>query len=48
MLQPRVYASHLPCLLLSSPIIRYDTRCYFNVCSKADISHLNIPHGTDN
>ena len=27
---------------------RYDTRCYFNVCSKADISQLNLPHGTDN
>ena len=28
--------------------IRYDTRFYFNVRSKADISQLNIPHGTDN
>ena len=28
--------------------IQYDTRCYFNVCSKADISQLNLPHGTDN
>ena len=28
--------------------IRYDTRCYFNVLSKADISPLNLPHGTDN
>ena len=27
---------------------RYDTRCYFNVRSKADISQLNLPHGTDN
>jgi len=26
----------------------YDTRCYFNVRSKADISQLNLPHGTDN
>jgi len=26
--------------------IRYD-RCYFNVRSKADISQLNLPHGTD-
>jgi len=25
-------------------IIRYDTRCYFNVCSKADMSQLNLPH----
>jgi len=28
--------------------IRYDTRCDFNVRSKADISQLNLPHGTDN
>ena len=28
--------------------IRYDTRCYFNVRSKADISQLDLPHGTDN
>ena len=28
--------------------IRYATRCYFNVRSKADISQLNLPHGTDN
>ena len=30
--------------------IRYDTRCYFNVRSIADIglSQLNLPHGTDN
>ena len=28
--------------------IRCDTRCYFNVRSKADISQLNLPHGTDN
>ena len=30
--------------------VRYDTRCYFNVRSKADISQLNLglPHGTDN
>ena len=25
--------------------IRYDTRCYFNVRSKADVSQLNLPHG---
>ena len=24
---------------------RYDTRCYFNVRSKADISQLNLPQG---
>ena len=28
--------------------IRYDTRCYFNVRSKADMSRLNLPHGNDN
>jgi len=25
--------------------IRYDTRCYFNVRSKADMSQLNLLHG---
>jgi len=29
-------------------MLRYDTRCYFNVRSKADMSQLNLPHGTDN
>jgi len=28
--------------------IRYDTRCYFNVRSIANMSQLNLPHGTDN
>ena len=28
--------------------VRYDTRCYFNVRSKADMSQLNLPHGTNN
>ena len=28
--------------------IRYDTRCYFNVRSKANMSQLILPHGTDN
>ena len=28
--------------------IRYDTRCYFNVRSKANMRQLNLPHGTDN
>ena len=26
----------------------YDTRCYFNVGSKADMSQLNLPRGTNN
>jgi len=25
--------------------VRYDTRCYFNVRWKADMSQLNLPHG---
>ena len=25
--------------------IRYDTRCYFNVHSKANMSQLNLLHG---
>ena len=29
-------------------MIRYDTRCYFNVRSKANTSQLNLPHGNDN
>jgi len=28
--------------------MRYDTRCYFNVRSKADMSQLNLPHRNDN
>jgi len=39
-----IYAEHFPL----SDKLRYDTRCYFNVRSKADISQLNLPHGTDN
>jgi len=33
---------------VSRELLRYDARCYFNVRSKADISQLNLPHGTDN
>jgi len=29
-------------------LIRYDTRCDFNVRSKANTSQINLPHGTDN
>jgi len=29
-------------------IIQYDTRCYFNVQLKADMSQFNLPHGTNN
>ena len=38
----------LTLVALLTSLIRYDTRCYFNVRSKADISQLNLPHGTDN
>ena len=38
------YARQFP----ANDTIRCDTRCYFNVRSKADISQLNLPHGTDN
>jgi len=27
--------------------VRYDTRCYFNLRSKADLSQFNLPHGTN-
>ena len=33
---------------LEEVMIRYDTRCYFNVRSKADMSQLNLPRGIDN
>ena len=40
------------CLALSDSsvqfFIRYDTRCYFDVRSKADMSRLNLQHGNDN
>ena len=32
--------------VVQSHTIRYDTRSYFNVHSKTDISQLNLPHGT--
>jgi len=35
-------------LLHCAGSVRYDTRCYFNVRSKADMSRLNLPHGDDN
>jgi len=36
------------CSLRNEIIVRYDTRCYFNVRSKADMSQLNLPHENDN
>ena len=32
----------------SSSTIRYYSRCYSNVRSKADMSQLNLPHGNNN
>jgi len=37
------YVSRAP----SSVVTQYDTRCYFNVRSKADMSQLNLPHGNN-
>jgi len=34
-----------PSSVLLHQEVRYDTRCYFNVRSKADVSQLNLPHG---
>jgi len=43
------HTQHLfPQLEVPYDTIRYDTRCYFNVRSKANMSQLNLPHGTDN
>ena len=36
------------CSVPACGTIRYDTGCYFNVRSKADMSRLNLPHGNDN
>jgi len=35
-------------LASNSGVLRYATRCYSNVRSKADMSQLNLPHGNDN
>ena len=35
-------------IIVHAITIRYDTRCYFNVRSKADMNRLNLPHGDDN
>jgi len=34
--------------LVNHGTTRYDTRCHFNVRSKADMNRLNLPHGDDN
>ena len=33
---------------VANDTIRYDTRRYYNVSSKADMGQLNLPHGNDN
>jgi len=43
-----LYTCHFFLYQFTNVVIRYDTRCYFNMRSKADISQLNLPHGTDN
>jgi len=35
------------CDKTATSTIRYDTKCYFNVRSKADMSQLNLPQGND-
>ena len=44
----RPNCSHLDGTIHSRALLRlrYDTRCYFSVRSIADISQLNLPHGT--
>ena len=49
--QHRDRQTHRPrnsCDTIRYDTIRYVTRCRFNVRSKADISQLNLPHGTNN
>jgi len=43
-----VVVKGLCCLQSRLEHIRYDTRCYINLRSKANMSQLNLPHGTDN
>jgi len=44
--QCRINANRGPLLTPDKDLsIRYDTRCYFNVRSKANMSQLNLPHG---
>ena len=49
--RPKESSCNSVCLILvrvENFTIRYETRCYFNVRSKAIMSQLNLPHGTDN
>ena len=47
-LSRRCYRNGLRWVGLGPATIRYDTRCYFNVRWKANMSQLHLPHGTDN
>jgi len=41
------FTTHMPLLTATTASgLQYDTRSYFNVRSKADISQLNLLHGT--
>ena len=42
------YIERARSLSLRRDTIRYDTRCHFNVRSKADTSQLNLPRGNGN
>ena len=42
------YINNLRQPIVGNRTIRYDTRCYFNVRSKADMSQLNLPRGNNN
>ena len=41
---PRGPVRHVASFTPQHAAVRYGTRCYFNVRSKADISQLNLPH----
>ena len=45
---PYAYVTSLTNTIHWNEMLQYDTRCYFNVQSKADMSRLNLPHGTNN
>ena len=40
--------THVTCSDQGQLVQKYDTICYFNVPSKADMSQLNLPHETNN
>jgi len=44
----RIFGTRYDLSMFACDTIGYDTRCYFNVRSKADMNRLNLPHGDDN